>query len=154
MIRRPPRFTRTYTLFPYTPLFRSTQGTRLPAVAQKRGPVDDYDDQLWSRHRGDAAASRERLCRARQRRPLSSRDDAQARRQAAAAGAPRVQGVDKRADAPVAAPDRFGWHRQAGRRPRLSRRSAEHTSALQSLMRISYAVLCLKKQKQNKIKQT
>src|SRR3546814_6584224 len=30
-------------------------------------------------------------------------------------------------------------------------RSEEHTSELQSLMRISYAVFCLKKQKQNKI---
>src|SRR3546814_7266545 len=45
--------------------------------------------------------------------------------------------------------------RASGRRP-MSRgyRSEEHTSELQSLMRISYAVFCLKKQnKQNKIKQ-
>src|SRR3546814_7916073 len=34
-------------------------------------------------------------------------------------------------------------------RIRASRRSEEHTSELQSLMRISYAVLCLKKKKQN-----
>src|SRR3546814_1276561 len=33
---------------------------------------------------------------------------------------------------------------------RLRRRSEEHTSALQSLMRISYAVFCLKKKKKNK----
>src|SRR3546814_2769417 len=33
-------------------------------------------------------------------------------------------------------------------------RSEEHTSELQSLMRISYAVFCLKKKKYNKIKQT
>src|SRR3546814_4190562 len=33
-------------------------------------------------------------------------------------------------------------------------RSEEHTSELQSLMRISYAVFCLKKKKQNKIKTT
>src|SRR3546814_9529844 len=39
-------------------------------------------------------------------------------------------------------------HRQAkGARPRRARRSEEHTSELQSLMRISYAVFCLKKKK-------
>src|SRR3546814_6794762 len=36
-----------------------------------------------------------------------------------------------------------------GRRLRRIARSAEHTSELQSLMRISYAVLCLKKKKKN-----
>src|SRR3546814_10889425 len=48
--------------------------------------------------------------------------------------------------------DRRGWHagvRGEGRKPRrllgLCRRSEEHTSELQSLMRISYAVFCLKK---------
>src|SRR3546814_9830175 len=37
--------------------------------------------------------------------------------------------------------------RQADRLPSRRRRSEEHTSELQSLMRISYAVFCLKKQK-------
>src|SRR3546814_1139274 len=36
------------------------------------------------------------------------------------------------------------------RRPSVGNRSEEHTSELQSLMRISYAVFCLKKKKQNK----
>src|SRR3546814_9323463 len=36
-----------------------------------------------------------------------------------------------------------------GRRPHCVGRSEEHTSELQSLMRISYAVFCLKKKKQN-----
>src|SRR3546814_5600459 len=36
----------------------------------------------------------------------------------------------------------------------LERRSEEHTSELQSLMRISYAVFCLKKTKHTKLKQT
>src|SRR3546814_7664211 len=36
-------------------------------------------------------------------------------------------------------------------RPELLRRSEEHTSELQSLMRISYAVLCLKKKKQKTV---
>src|SRR3546814_7926940 len=44
--------------------------------------------------------------------------------------------------------DRFIARR--GDRARLAGRSEEHTSELQSLMRISYAVFCLKKKKQNK----
>src|SRR3546814_5256768 len=48
--------------------------------------------------------------------------------------------------------------RRARRRPRAARcndqRSEEHTSELQSLMRISYAVFCLKKKKKNTIKQS
>src|SRR3546814_5756763 len=81
MIRRPPRSTRTDTLFPYTTLFRS-----------------------W-RH------SASYLC------VRSSRADA----------------------------SRF---RNAADRLSLRCRSEEHTSELQSLMRISYAVFCLKKKNQ------
>src|SRR3546814_5629076 len=44
-----------------------------------------------------------------------------------------------------AASHAFRWRAAGGRRHRL--RSEEHTSELQSLMRISYAVLCLKKKK-------
>src|SRR3546814_4315077 len=40
---------------------------------------------------------------------------------------------------------------QTGRAEQKSRRSEEHTSELQSLMRISYAVFCLKKKKQSQI---
>src|SRR3546814_9845494 len=94
MIRRPPRSTRTDTLFPYTTLFRSELG---------RARRDD----------GRAAAVGAHLDRA----------DA-GRRQAAL----RPQGAG------------------AGRRRRHRRpRSEEHTSELQSLMRTSYAVFCLKK---------
>src|SRR3546814_3153215 len=39
-------------------------------------------------------------------------------------------------------------HRDIGHQLRLVRRSEEHTSELQSLMRISYAVFCLKKKKE------
>src|SRR3546814_14453931 len=77
MIRRPPRSTRTDTLFPYTTLFRSLDTAQKPAgfakVVQRRGPGT----------RNAASGSR----------------------------------------------------------------SEEHTSELQSLMRISYAVFCLKKKK-------
>src|SRR3546814_12252319 len=79
MIRRPPRSTRTDTLFPYTTLFRS-QSDSLPLTAANlcnRAPCRDADSGM-------------------------------------------------------------NW------------RSEEHTSELQSLMRISYAVFCLKKKKTTK----
>src|SRR3546814_10650473 len=82
MIRRPPRSTRTDTLFPYTTLFRSVG------------------------------------CRAR---------DGARRAGAAGGGADGARGA------------------RARRNARHGRRSEEHTSELQSLMRISYAAFCLKK---------
>src|SRR3546814_5638767 len=99
MIRRPPRSTRTDTLFPYTTLFRSAFhedctvaiGRRIVATAQPR----------WLRIGGYWFP---------------------------------------RGGIPI---DVF-W--QSGPPPE---RSEEHTSELQSLMRISYAVFCLKKKKIN-----
>src|SRR3546814_1060355 len=90
MIRRPPRSTRTDTLFPYTTLFRSVgSGGRLVIMRLLRAfyPVALREVERWA--------------------PLS---------------------------APIVA---LAAHR----------RSEEHTSELQSLMRISYAVFCLKKKK-------
>src|SRR3546814_5643417 len=84
MIRRPPRSTRTDTLFPYTTLFRSGGGREPAAFPQAPG---------HSHQRAEAGFSR-----------------------------------------------RHGSENPA--------RSEEHTSELQSLMRISYAVFCLKKKKQ------
>src|SRR3546814_2078247 len=97
MIRRPPRSTRTDTLFPYTTLFR------FPGRAL---------DSL--RHR----AARDRLSRVGDLR------------------------------------DRNLRLRQIVRRHADGGRSEEHTSELQSLMRISYAVFCLKKKKHNIIHNT
>src|SRR3546814_8373671 len=92
MIRRPPRSTRTDTLFPYTTLFRS-EFLRLfrpaSAASQLQGRADVPHDLTEGRQR--------------------------VARLPATAGFPR---------------------------------SEEHTSELQSLMRISYAVFCLKKNKQ------
>src|SRR3546814_8918296 len=90
-IRRPPRSTRTDTLFPYTTLFRSgrTAASTSPAPA------------LRCRPRWPAAAG---CCTRATSTPTST----------------------------------TGTRR---------RRSEEHTSELQSLMRISYAVFCLKKKK-------
>src|SRR3546814_8639556 len=97
MIRRPPRSTRTDTLFPYTTLFRSYHEGR------GAGCADDA--------RREAAAVAQRCA-----------GDPATRH-------PALQLVD----------------RIAARRAR--HRSEEHTSELQSLMRISYAVFCLKKKK-------
>src|SRR3546814_7174490 len=87
MIRRPPRSTRTDTLFPYTTLFRS---------GAVQNAVDDAD----------------LVCSRAFAQPFYDRNPASHRR--------------------------FIFQRRA-------LRSEEHTSELQSLMRISYAVFCLKK---------
>src|SRR3546814_4870332 len=88
IIRRPPRSTRTDTLFPYTTLFRSCEPCLLRQCGGRR---------TTTRRRRKAGVNWE--------------------------GSPRTPG------------------RRRGRR----QRSEEHTSELQSLMRISYAVFCLKK---------
>src|SRR3546814_2342170 len=93
MIRRPPRSTRTDTLFPYTTLFRS------------------YD----------------RAARIEDEAPGS----VQARQDGLRHGATDLTAMEGAA-VPI-------------------ERSEEHTSELQSLMRISYAVFCLKKKKSTKI---
>src|SRR3546814_4871531 len=93
MIRRPPRSTRTDTLFPYTTLFRSNGALDRQLVDEGQVAQEGYDQLGISfRH--------------------------------------MVRGTE------------FGLVR-----------SEEHTSELQSLMRISYAVFCLKKKTLNKIAQ-
>src|SRR3546814_7899176 len=117
MIRRPPRSTRTDTLFPYTTLFRAGEPCphRVPERRDQR-----RDDQEHHHHPLPAEAPR-RWCATR------------------AGGV--AQGEDQRED----------QERQQHHRVEL--RSEEHTSELQSLMRISYAVFCLKK-KNTTTKQT
>src|SRR3546814_3968515 len=116
MIRRPPRSTRTDTLFPYTTLFRST------VRAFTRNGHD------WSeRYSGIVARAKGLPCRS-----------------AILDGEIIVQ--DKRGASDFEA-------LQSALRARgapLIFRSEEHTSELQSLMRISYAVFCLKKKKKPK----
>src|SRR3546814_2351213 len=109
MIRRPPRSTRTDTLFPYTTLFRSDS-----YLSRWPDPPDAQGDRLHARPSSRFSVGRARLA------PIS-----------------RVAG-------PYA-----GRHLEQGR-PRFGAgRSEEHTSELQSLMRISYAVFCLKKTQTN-----
>src|SRR3546814_3848294 len=113
MIRRPPRSTRTDTLFPYTPLFRSGQEDK---PSPKGGPDDDS-----SRIDETVGVARDR------RRDELLYDGAGTR------PGDRLQLRYSSAG--------------SGGRPR----SEEHTSELQSLMRISYAVFCLKKKKNTKL---
>src|SRR3546814_6219036 len=102
MIRRPPRSTRTDTLFPYTTLFRSVDAEfvdahrRVLELGLAGHRIDDRIDQ-----RTDARVGRE-----------------------------LIVPVDRHEHLAAA-------------------RSEEHTSELQSLMRISYAVFCLKQKKTN-----
>src|SRR3546814_14966565 len=97
MIRRPPRSTRTDTLFPYTTLFRSADPPVARAAVGYRAPC-------W-RQRGNQAGYAH-----------------------------------------------CGGNQQGSRTRNCGgARSEEHTSELQSLMRISYAVFCLKKKKQTLI---
>src|SRR3546814_4800551 len=102
MIRRPPRSTRTDTLFPYTTLFRS-HGDLHPCSGRAPG------------------AARPRPPSPGQTRPIGGRVAVQ----------------------PSAC-------NMSARIVSSTERSEEHTSELQSLMRISYAVFCLKKKKQYK----
>src|SRR3546814_6778021 len=119
MIRRPPRSTRTDTLFPYTTLFRSPVDGHLSARLLKglirseredlgHGRVADEEDEAGGH--GDE------------------------RKAHALGGGLRFR--LRLGELVIAHGDRL-------RRERF--RSEEHTSELQSLMRISYAVFCLKK---------
>src|SRR3546814_2335138 len=93
MIRRPPRSTRTDTLFPYTTLFRS--GLPSHDLHHREGRSSDL-----------------------------------------------LQGLGPQRCADNHVPSWLAYQR---------RRSEEHTSELQSLMRISYAVFCLQKKTQKQI---
>src|SRR3546814_8031215 len=108
MIRRPPRSTRTDTLFPYTTLFRSADDHRRRRIFRE---IDRRAGAVPAHHtvgRDVGEHSRCQPCR-------SARQ-----------------------------------HRRGGLG--LQPRSEEHTSELQSLMRISYAVFCLKKKNKQRSK--
>src|SRR3546814_10743701 len=122
MIRRPPRSTRTDTLFPYTTLFRSVNDAPLRIT----GTVGS---SLYKSAR--AAGVPARLV-AEYIKALSF-------------------GIDFQRDVGANAKfDIIFEHRLAETGETETGRSEEHTSELQSLMRISYAVFCLKKKNENK----
>src|SRR3546814_3149228 len=110
MIRRPPRSTRTDTLFPYTTLFRSYRAT----YGEAESVADLIPFMLGAFLESD-------------------RGFAKARKAVSLEG-------------PVEAARHRRARRSLSEPPSTtSQRSEEHTSELQSLMRISYAVFCLKK---------
>src|SRR3546814_4009170 len=109
MIRRPPRSTRTDTLFPYTPLFRSIPF--MPSAACQRG-VSRHTRSL---EMSFAVADSQEAPSIRSLRDHSG----------------RTVGTACADPSPPA--------------DKSEPRSEEHTAELQSLMRISYAVFCLKK---------
>src|SRR3546814_1250482 len=120
MIRRPPRSTRTYTLFPYTTRFRSDVPPRCALAAALAADAADAVGHQRQRS-GHARLRCARLPR---------------QRTDAGGTAQRPERVDRNGHRRI---------RTAQRRVR----SEEHTSELQSLMRISYAVFCLKKKNNN-----
>src|SRR3546814_1764626 len=137
MIRRPPRSTRTDTLVPYTTLFRSTELAEpllRPPLPLLRYPAA-VDGQWRSGHlvgRGRAEEDGEAADLLRRREVLRRRlllDQFQPRRLIAP-----VLGLGAVLDLLL---------HQRRQHPARADRSAEHTSELQSLMRISYAVFCL-----------
>src|SRR3546814_4171704 len=113
-IRRPPRSTRTDTLFPYTTLFRS----------------------VGDRNRGEEAQVGRTGDRARR---------LDGRRVELPVGLVQVDLLLPEGQRPATGAEGDGRHAQPV--PVEGDRSEEHTSELQSLMRISYAVFCLKKKK-------
>src|SRR3546814_5558951 len=106
MIRRPPRSTRTDTLFPYTTLFRSACSVNV--VASAESVVMNSTCHVFS--------------------PIF-----------------RTESMRTLRDMPLA---------RSRSHSGFAVRSEEHTSELQSLMRISYAVFCLKKKKPHRIPET
>src|SRR3546814_12338226 len=105
MIRRPPRSTRTDTLFPYTTLFRSHRTCNGSRYGIQENSTLDHGQHTSGQNLPD--------------------------------------------DHGMGGGNRSGMHRFRLRNRRSGGlRSEEHTSELQSLMRISYAVFCLKKKTQ------
>src|SRR3546814_7952693 len=132
MIRRPPRSTRTDTLVPYTTLFRSPAQFKAEAKAVETttvdGECDTPDNQAKVEDKADATVQ--------DTLPL-----------VLAATDSMVDEDDLSPDGSDQTPEDAGDRVDEGSITVDFFRSEEHTSELQSLMRISYAVFCLKKKK-------
>src|SRR3546814_1376274 len=129
MIRRPPRSTRTDTLFPYTTLFRSLliAGTSIRDAFEGPGRLLR---PFFALRKMSKIVPGHGLVRGSTGTTPGESDEGHDRTRHSAQGTqPRPVG---------------------GRAAQYHSRSEEHTSELQSLMRISYAVFCLKKKTQNK----
>src|SRR3546814_10749949 len=141
MLRRPPRSTRTDTLFPYTTLFRS-RPYRL--FARDTGEVAERTAELAEPFHSRLPVRPDRRRRDRQRRvgvgmieQLENDRGGEGRGDSFCA-----QHVEQGVFVGV---EVHAFNREIG--AGFGIRSEEHTSELQSLMRSSYAVFCLKKKK-------
>src|SRR3546814_4259354 len=125
MIRRPPRSTRTDTIFPYTTLFRSEERQEEHREAAHQAVVE----------------LRQHVCRghAGRRRGAAVPELGQGELPLVLAARPEGLLADQ-VNGDFTLVERQHARARGGR-------SEEHTSELQSLMRISYAVFCLKKKK-------
>src|SRR3546814_10505585 len=125
MIRRPPRSTPTDTLVPYTTLIRSGPGRSQGAGRRRSEGRQGRRQQDRSRRTEEAARRR---WRDRRTQVIGFASGRARPDQSSRAFSARNNGRCRKA-------------------PPIFVRSEEHTSELQSLMRISYAVFCLKKKK-------
>src|SRR3546814_7085215 len=144
MIRRPPRSTRTYTLFPYTTLFRSSLAVAPAFLVARGAEFVDLDGPLWLQadHGGGVRSHNGAVQPA---VPGFWGQAGGAIDEGAAVGARRRSHTARTRRTTPACP--WGIHMIELN----AVRSEEHTSELQSLMRISYAVFCLKKKKRTRI---
>src|SRR3546814_10025377 len=130
MKRRPPRSTRTDTLFPYTTLFRSLQDVEVRIVDTAGGPMVVTHLIVDTRDAMGANAVN------------SMAEKLAPHIESWTGGRVYLRILSNLAD------------RRLARARAVWTRSEEHTSELQSLMPISYAVLCLKKKIRQKRKKT
>src|SRR3546814_10162163 len=124
MIPRPPSSTRTDTLFPYTTLLRSVEVAEHPGRQPPRRFLPDALEhgvaQIVEQGRREA------------RRGVTDDQQDDERGEPAITGRHPIDSIFER----------------IGSAEHLNERSEEHTSELQSIMRTSYAVFCLKKKNQ------
>src|SRR3546814_2454617 len=137
MIRRPPRSTRTDTLFPYTTLFRSQSLSvrRDSALRRRRLTSKWFGGRAWAEFGAPAAYLQP--C---QKFRLSYYSLTLHSYAGSVFRSPAPDDV-------TAVPQKLSLGVLMGLADPPGNRSEEHTSELQSLMRISYAVFCLKKKK-------
>src|SRR3546814_17844917 len=97
MIRRPPRSTRTDTLFPYTTLFRSVEANEISVTGERDGEktIHDFIDTVTIETSDQMATFRTDVCPAGFGLPAAYNDIVIS----------RIREVAKQADIPVAAPD-------------------------------------------------
>src|SRR3546814_2452987 len=141
--RQPPRATRTETLFPYTKLFRSRHLAERYGAATRKRNLNIGRDRLRIAAKRTGVTDGHTVTLSpldRRRHGLGTECHRDHILHVADGKAVAAERTPIRHDVEIVAAD--------------DRRSEEHTSELQSIMRTSYAVFCLKKQKSNNITNT